>query len=110
MITDAQIGFKEGDLRIITEVFDRFPSIQKALLFGSRAKGNYKTGSDADIALFFEGPDKTPAISGILNDEILLPYKFDLLNFEDIDNPALREHINRAGIFIYKKQKVSENR
>ncbi len=102
-MNDAEFGFKEGDLQEIINIISRFSVIQKAVIFGSRAKGNYKSGSDVDIAIWLENEDITPKINGVLNDETCLPYMFDVLNYQTINNPDLKEHIDRVGINFYKR-------
>ena len=87
--------------RICTELAQT-THLERALIFGSRAKGNYRHGSDIDIALV--GPALTDAEQLDLEDrldELLLPYSIDLCRVEVIDNPALQEHIQRVGIQIY---------
>ena len=99
MITDEQIGFKAGDMNQITALLHKFPSVQRAVLFGSRARGNYKQGSDVDIALFMDPAEDTAfSIRSKLNDELLLPYKFDILDYHQIKNPNLIDSINRTGL------------
>ncbi|MBS0626813.1 MAG: nucleotidyltransferase domain-containing protein, partial [Verrucomicrobia bacterium] len=44
-------GLNELTIQKITDVFTKFPSIEKVVLYGSRAKGNYKNGSDIDLCL-----------------------------------------------------------
>jgi predicted nucleotidyltransferase len=76
--------------------------LEHALIFGSRAKGNYRPGSDIDIALV--GPALTDAGQRGLEErleELMLPYSIDLCRIEIIDNPALLEHIQRVGIQVY---------
>ncbi len=102
-MNDAEFGFKTGDFELITNVIAQFDTVQKAALFGSRAKGNYKQGSDVDIAIWLEGEDITPHINGLLNDETILPYTFDVLNYQTIINKDLTEHIDRVGIVFYKR-------
>jgi predicted nucleotidyltransferase len=70
--------------------------VKKAVLFGSRAKGTHKAGSDVDIAVI--GDEKK--ISDILNEETHLPYIFDVINLETITSPNLMEHIQRVGKII----------
>jgi uncharacterized protein len=96
-------GLQDSDLPVIKGVISRFPQVQRAVLFGSRAKGNFKPGSDVDIALYLQGEDITSSLAGILNDETLLPYKFDILNVDSISNQELLDHINRVGIVFYTK-------
>ena len=70
--------------------------ITKAFIFGSRAKGNYKVGSDVDIAI--DG-DETKA-SYLLNEESQLPYYFDIVNINKIKNKNLLDHIKRVGALL----------
>lgn len=102
-MNDASFGLKEGDLAAIIEVLSSAASLKKAVIFGSRAKGNYKQGSDVDIALFT--PDKNLAshIAFLLNEETLMPYHFDVLDYYTITNQELKDHIDRVGIVFYKK-------
>ncbi|MDB5007881.1 MAG: polymerase beta domain protein region [Mucilaginibacter sp.] len=99
-MNNSRFGFKQGDLETIVEVLSMFPEIKKAVIFGSRAKGNYKQGSDVDIAIWTENNIDAWQLPGILNEETLLPYKFDVLDYDKIDNRQLKEHITRAGIEI----------
>lgn len=46
-----QYGLSEINGKRIMDVFSRFSEVQEAVLFGSRAKGNYRQGSDIDIAV-----------------------------------------------------------
>jgi predicted nucleotidyltransferase len=72
-------------------------------MFGSRAKGNYKNGSDVDIALKGKLSFETIThINYLLNEETTMPYKFDVLNYHTIQDKDLIEHINRAGICFYQ--------
>lgn len=98
---DSKLGFKQGDLTTIVQTIATFPAIKKAVIFGSRAKGNYKPGSDVDMAIWAADNDTVLKLSGILNDETLLPYKFDILNYDTINSTELKEHIDRMGIKIY---------
>jgi uncharacterized protein len=100
-MNNSQLGFKDGDLETIVRVISRFPDITKAVIFGSRAKGTYQPGSDVDIAIWAMNYDNALQLPGILNDETLLPYKFDVLNYDSIDNQELKDHINRVGVNIY---------
>jgi len=99
-----KLGFKQDDLSTIVQIISTIPEIKKVVIFGSRAKGNYKTGSDTDMAVWSINDAAVLRLSGILNDETLLPYKFDVLNYDTINSNELKEHIDRVGIEIYKHQ------
>ena len=88
----------------IQRALSRFVEIEKAVLYGSRAKGNYKTGSDIDLTLF--GPrltQETLMDISIALDDLLLPYTIDLSIYEGLDHPALREHIDRVGLVFFQR-------
>jgi predicted nucleotidyltransferase len=76
-------------------------NVVRAQVFGSRAKGNYKYNSDIDICLF-GAVDNVEAnrISEEL-DELPMPYKFDVVSYNSISAPELREHIDRVGVDFY---------
>ncbi len=91
-------------LAAISEI-SRISKIEKVVIFGSRAKGNFRAGSDVDLALFGKGLQREDLrkISQILNDETSLPYHFDFLIFDDLRNRELREHILRVGKIFYER-------
>ena len=88
--------------RFILVAVAEFPEIEQAVLFGSRAKGTHSLGSDVDIAI--KGKKVTYAItvqlSGQLNEELPLPYFFDVVNYHTIAEKKLIEHIDRVGIVL----------
>ena len=100
----ARTGQPAQSIAAIQQVLAACPAVERAVLYGSRAKGNYKRGSDIDLTL------KGAALSyrdllrlmGEL-DDLLLPYMIDLSLYAQIDNPALREHIDRVGVVFYAR-------
>lgn len=98
-------GLLESDLQHIVDAAKSFPEIKTLLLFGSRAKGNYKKASDVDLALQGEqvSYDTVAQLSSVLNEEKPLPYFFDTINYQTLSNPQLKEHIDRVGIVLYEK-------
>ncbi|MCI5120450.1 MAG: nucleotidyltransferase domain-containing protein [Candidatus Electrothrix sp. AUS4] len=99
-------GLSEEVLKKIQAVFEKFSEIEEAILYGSRAKGNYKPGSDIDIAL--KGGKIHLQLLNAIDmelDELLLPYIFDLSIYDHISNKDLVAHIQRVGKTVYKKQK-----
>ena len=97
-------GLKDEVVEAICKIFQAHPEVEKATLYGSRAKGNYKPASDIDLTLQGALLDLT-----ILNqiswelDDLLLPYTFDLSLYNQISNPELLDHIQRVGIVFYAK-------
>ena len=96
-----QYGLSEINGKRIMDVLSRFSEVKEAVLFGSRAKGNYRQGSDIDIAV--KGTVSKDVLSALLVafDETVLPYFVDIVVYDHIKNIALKEHIDRVGICIY---------
>ena len=97
-------GLSEKNGKCVCAVLARFDEVREAVLFGSRAKGNYKKGSDIDIAV--KGPVEKDALAQLMMafDESLLPYFVDVVVYANLENEALREHIDRVGVRIYVKR------
>lgn len=100
-------GLSDATVRKIQQVLAGFPEVEKAVLYGSRAKGNHKPGSDIDLTLFGEELDER-VMSRLYwaLDDLLLPYEMDLSNFTDLQHPALIDHIRRVGVVLYEKNVV----
>ena len=98
-----RFGLKSSDLEYIIAILAQNSNVEQAFIFGSRAKGTYKNGSDVDIALKGKSitPEVVERINYLLNEESPMPYKFDVLNYHTINNHELVEHIDRVGVEIY---------
>lgn len=97
-------GLPQSAIQKINVVLSHYPQVETAVLYGSRAKGNYKNGSDIDLTLYGTGLSLNVMFK-ILDDidELLLPYTIDLSIFEDISDPDVIEHIQRVGVRFYDK-------
>ena len=101
MSSDLNVGLSNSDIENIIRIIKKCPKIYDVVLFGSRAKGTYSNGSDIDIALKGDNILLNDVLDlSIELDELLLPYKFDLIIFDRIKEEALKEHINRVGISL----------
>ncbi len=100
----GEFGLNETTIEKITGVFDRFPEVETATIYGSRAKGTYKTGSDIDLCLSGSllSRDLRSRIALEL-DDLLLPFEIDLSIFTDLHNDDLAAHILRVGKIFYRK-------
>ena len=81
----------------------KHPRVRRAVIYGSRAKGNYRPGSDIDLAL--DAPDLPFAELLQIEqeiDDLLLPYETDLALLAQIESPPLREHIARVGKTLWE--------
>jgi predicted nucleotidyltransferase len=97
------LGLRKGDLKYIISAVEKFEEIEKALIFGSRAMGNYKRGSDVDLAIIGEkiNFDTVSRLHAILEDESPMPYFFDVVDYSHLDHQELKEHIGRMGKIIF---------
>ncbi|MEB2778996.1 nucleotidyltransferase domain-containing protein [Algoriphagus sp. C2-6-M1] len=102
-----KFGLLDTDVESIIRTLSSQSRVESAYIFGSRAKGNYKNGSDVDIALKGEKLDfnTVSQISYLLNEETNMPYKFDVLNYHSIKEPTLLKHIDQVGIEVYRRSK-----
>ena len=100
-------GLIDRDFIHIHAAMQEFPEIEEVILFGSRAKGNYKTGSDVDLAI--KGDRLTYEITArfadCLNEEKPLPYFFDVVHYEAIAEPMLKVHIDRVGVDLKERDR-----
>lgn len=101
---ETEFGLRAIDVESIRKTLANYQEIEKAIIYGSRAKGNFKTTSDIDLTLF--GEKLNSKIISNLDwqiDDLLLPYTFDISIMAQISNPDLTEHIKRVGKVIYEK-------
>lgn len=103
-----RFGLKEREIGVIRDVATRFPTVECVLIFGSRAKGTEKIGSDVDLAIKGERvtPEQVLELKDLLEEETLIPYFFDILHYNTLQNPALKSHIDRVGKPIYQRASI----
>ncbi|MBU3917095.1 nucleotidyltransferase domain-containing protein [bacterium] len=94
-----RFGLTDSDIKVILSTVSQFPEIRQVVIFGSRAKGTHLKGSDIDLAIKGEDISNSTInrLSFLLNEELPLPYFFDVIHYEEIDNKDLKEHIDRVG-------------
>jgi predicted nucleotidyltransferase len=98
-------GLTDVQLAQIQRVLAQTPRLERAVLFGSRAKGTNRAGSDIDLALMgdaFQLADRLRLDNEL--DDLNLPVFFDLVVYRHISEPALREHIDRVGVTLYSRE------
>lgn len=100
-----RFGLKESTIRRINAVFAGHPQIEQVILYGSRAKGNYRRGSDLDLTIKGERVTLSEMMKIETElDDLLLPYKIDLSLLHKINDADLIDHIVRVGAVFYDKQ------
>ncbi|HDV7283260.1 TPA: nucleotidyltransferase domain-containing protein [Mannheimia haemolytica] len=101
----SNFGLSERATKTITDILAKYPEVEQAIIYGSRAKGNYREGSDIDLT--FKGKDLTydivKRIWGDLDDSDS-PYLFDLSIYHQLTNANFIEHIDRVGKLFYQRE------
>jgi uncharacterized protein len=96
-------GLQQKDIDAIKRCFAQYPEIEQVLLYGSRAMGNYRKGSDIDLTIKGNLDHRNLLKLEAELDDLLLPYKIDLSLYHKINNPDLTEHIQQVGLQFYEK-------
>ena len=100
---ENKYGISGKNYKEILEIFEKIPQIEKVVLFGSRARGDYKNTSDIDLAVKFKEEDKKLFLINKL-EELNCILKFDVLNVDKIENDKLLENIEKEGIILYNNR------
>lgn len=100
-----QYGFCERDINEMNRIFTSYPTLQKVILFGSRAKGNFRKGSDIDLAIITDDNSRKTVsyIHDDLEEDTMIPYFFDVVDKNKISSTSLQEHIKICGKEIYSQ-------
>ena len=103
MSLNKQTGLTQQDIDLIRQEAAQLPGIERVVLFGSRAKGSYRPGSDVDLMIQGHAvtDDTATQLADQLNEVLPLPYFFDVLNENTLSNDALLQHIKRVGIILF---------
>jgi predicted nucleotidyltransferase len=100
-----RFGLTERDIQTFQKIFNKYSDVKEVHIFGSRAKGNFKNGSDIDLAIVNQdfNSGTLAKLSGEF-EESSLPYKVDLVVLNDLKLAELIDHINRVGVIFFKKE------
>lgn len=97
-------GLNNIEILEIQNIFSKYPMVEKVVIFGSRVKGSYNDRSDIDLAIFGEGANRhTLALINMDLENLDIKYLIDLLQYNSIQNPKLKDHIDRLGATFYSK-------
>jgi predicted nucleotidyltransferase len=100
----VRFGLSERVVERVTDVFKRHSDIEKVIIYGSRAKGTFRTGSDIDLTLL--GEPLAPSLLSVVASELdalNTPYLFDLSIFSELTSQDLIEHVERVGQVFYQR-------
>lgn len=101
----SKFGLSERSIQRIKDILAKYPDVEQAIIYGSRAMGNYREGSDIDLTL--KGSALTSQIaSKIWNDldDSYLPYLFDISVYHQLTHQPFIEHIDRVGQLFYQRE------
>ena len=96
-------GLSDRTLNTLDSIFRKYPGIRQVVLYGSRAKGEYRNDSDIDLSLKTDSSFTHKDLLDITGDfdDSDMPYFVDILIYENLSNPSLKEHIDRVGKVLY---------
>lgn len=99
-------GLSGTDLKLIGSAIETYPEIHEVIVFGSRAMGNHKKASDVDMAVKGSGVTlrTVSSLTTRLNEELTLPYSFDVVDYSSIDTAAVTEHIDTFGKVLFHRK------
>jgi len=102
-MTATEFGLPPATMATIRHILAEVPAVEKAVIYGSRAKGTHRPGSDIDLTLFGDALnlDTLGQIATRL-EESPIPYQVDLSVFKLIEHAGLRQHIERVGQVFYQ--------
>ena len=102
----SDFGLEERDQLHLVDVFKEYTEVEKVMLFGSRATGSYKSGSDIDLALVGSNliPNIVRSISIELNENRPIPFFVDVLDYTHLSKPELKAHIDLFGVVVYDSE------
>jgi len=98
-----QYGLTDRTLNTLYSIFQKYSGIKQAVLYGSRAKGNFRPGSDIDISINTDDTFTHTELLRIGNDfdDSDMPYFVDVLIYNKLSNQDLKSHIDRVGKVLY---------
>lgn len=108
--TCSPFGLSSEQVATIHKAFFKYPRVHRVVIFGSRAMGNFKPGSDVDLALFGDNLDTELLLElkAELNERIPLPHTFDLVFYDTIETKELQDHVDTYGKLFYERSDFSE--
>lgn len=101
-----KFGISDESTWLIRQALATFGEVERAVIFGSRAQGNHKEGSDIDLAIYgvHLSRETAPALSMLLNGTLSIPYFVDVLAPQYLEQPQLLEHIQGVGLPFYASE------
>jgi len=98
-----KFGLPDRTVKELFEYFKSKPGVKKVVIFGSRAKGNYKNGSDIDFAVWTEGKSAYDLRIEAELDDLETPYMFDVIDYNALSHAGMKASIDKDGVVFYEK-------
>lgn len=99
-----KFGLPDQTIATLQAILEHYPAVEEAIIYGSRVKGTHHPGSDIDLALIgrqLSYTDLLQIMREFYDSEI--PYCVDVCIFEDVEDGAVRDHIQRRGQILYQR-------
>lgn len=105
-----EFGLSAAAMDSIREICGRFPRISRVIVYGSRAMGTFREGSDIDLTVIADGDFTHDDLRRMADafDDSMLPYLVDLSIFAELRSPELQDHIRRRGKVLYERETATE--
>ena len=102
-----EFGLSEKSMEIIRSIYAQFPQIERVVIYGSRAMGNFREGSDIDMTIIADGVFSDDDLLRVADDfdDSMLPYLVDVSDFSQLKSESLKDHIRRRGKVLYRREK-----
>ncbi len=95
-----RFGLEDIKIKKIASVLSKYEIVKRAVIFGSRARGDFKYNSDIDIAVYTDGQSATGLQSDL--DEAVGIYKINVIYMDSLNSEKLIHNVERDGVEIYK--------
>ncbi len=99
----TDFGLSEKTIEILKQYFAEIPQVKQVKIYGSRAMGTFRNGSDIDFAIFGDVDKNLIKQIAYEIDELETPYMFDITDYSTIQNVDLKDHIDRVGKVFFER-------
>lgn len=96
-------GLRDSIVEQIREFGTRY-RLEKIVLFGSRARGDYRERSDIDLAVYGALKSQESRIYFEIDDYVETLLKFDIIFIDEHTSQELKDNIQQDGVVIYEKE------
>ena len=98
-----RFGLTGRDMKTLFNIFEKYPVVKKIFIYGSRATGNYKQGSDIDLAIMNACKEELFICKMKCEiEESSIPFAVDIANYNAIKHCELKDHIDGLALFFMR--------